>query len=178
MARDDGPATRERPVVACRIRLQQLPWTVFVMPAQSCAWCLAPRRRTQYRHRILGCTHCRRCSRLNRSDVVATSKGPSVEPLASMTHSPLKRSTDVGSPGAVWRYEVYFRQSWLDVLPLTPAQLQMAARKPAFMRSEGTLKSWNAERGFGFIELTQGGRDMAPTSFGALRVTPQGAGCL
>ena len=74
--------------------------------------------------------------------------------------SSLKRSNDGGSPGPVWHCAVNSRHSWLGVLPLTPAQLQIAPRRPASMRFEGTLKSWNDERGFGFIEPTQGGQDI------------------
>jgi len=36
----------------------------------------------------------------------------------------------------------------------------MSGRASAHLRFDGTLKSWNDERGFGFIEPTQGGQDI------------------
>ena len=40
------------------------------------------------------------------------------------------------------------------------------------MRLEGTLKSWNDDRGFGFIEPSQGGQDI----FLHISAFPRGAG--
>jgi uncharacterized membrane protein YsdA (DUF1294 family)/cold shock CspA family protein len=45
-------------------------------------------------------------------------------------------------------------------------------RISAHMRFEGTLKTWNAERGFGFIEPLQGGQEI----FVHIKTFPQGAG--
>lgn len=60
------------------------------------------------------------------------------------------------------------------VLPPPPAALEPWAARyiPARMRFTGTLKSWNDERGFGFIEPTQGGQEI----FVHIKAFPSGTG--
>ena len=41
-----------------------------------------------------------------------------------------------------------------------PVTFNVRPRTPLLMQFTGTLQSWNDDRGFGFIEATQGGQEI------------------